>query len=149
MISIITRINGWFQRAKPEPVERDFQVQLGVHFEEVQEMVATLSSSNSAVDELLLGLNEQLLTLARKLKQMDDAGISLGNNRVDFLDSICDQIVTGTGCGYFAKMQVDAALEYVNASNYSKFVNGKPMFDENGKIAKGPDYYEPDLVRFV
>ena len=42
-------------------------------------------------------------------------------------------------------MSIVEAVGRVNKSNWSKFVNGKPIFDENGKIAKGPDYVKCDL----
>ena len=149
MNSIIASIYNWFAKAKPTPLTRDFQVQLGVHLEEVQEMMATVTSSNTEVEEMILKLGEDLLTLSRRLKQMDNAGISLGGTRIDFLDSLCDQSVTATGLGYFQHMQVAGAVEEVDRSNYSKFVNGEPIFDEFKKIAKGPDYHKPDLVPFV
>lgn len=41
------------------------------------------------------------------------------------------------------------ALQEVNRSNWSKFENGEPIFDENGKIKKGPNYRPPDLSKFV
>ncbi len=46
-------------------------------------------------------------------------------------------------------MDIVGALQEVNRSNYSKFVNGRAVFDENGKIKKGPDYSKPDLTKFV
>jgi hypothetical protein len=41
------------------------------------------------------------------------------------------------------------ALNEVNRSNYSKFVDDKAVFNENGKIAKGPNYSKPDLTPFL
>jgi hypothetical protein len=43
-------------------------------------------------------------------------------------------------------MDIVGALREVNRSNYSKFVNGRAVFDENGKIKKGADYSKPDLT---
>jgi hypothetical protein len=66
--------------------------------------------------------------------------------RGDFLDSVADQIVTAAGAGHCAGMQVTEAVRRVNSSNWSKYdTNGKPIFDENGKIAKGPNYEPPNL----
>lgn len=42
-----------------------------------------------------------------------------------------------------------SSFEEVNRSNWSKFVDGKPVFDENGKIKKGDGYTPPDLSKFV
>jgi hypothetical protein len=46
-------------------------------------------------------------------------------------------------------MDVLGALEEVNRSNFSKFENGKAVFDENGKITKGKNYSKPNLKPFV
>nr|DAE07514.1 MAG TPA: NTP-PPase-like protein [Podoviridae sp. ctnCN2] len=42
-----------------------------------------------------------------------------------------------------------AALEVVNASNWSKFEDGQPVFDEQGKIQKGKNYRAPSLEAFA
>jgi len=65
--------------------------------------------------------------------------------KIDLLDALCDQIVTATGVGHMMNMKLPLALEEVNASNYSKFVNGEPIFNENKKIMKGPSYFKPSL----
>lgn len=41
------------------------------------------------------------------------------------------------------------ALDEVNKSNWSKFKDGVPAFDENGKIAKADGYFKPDLAKFL
>ena len=41
------------------------------------------------------------------------------------------------------------ALDEINKSNWSKFENGKPVFDENGKIKKGAEYFKPKLSKFT
>ena len=67
-------------------------------------------------------------------------------DRKEFLDSLADQVVTSVGAGYCAGMKTADAVAAVNRSNYSKFdKNGYPIFNENGKIAKGPDYAPPNL----
>ena len=44
---------------------------------------------------------------------------------------------------------VVGGLDEVNRSNYSKFVDGQPLFDENRKIKKGPQYSRPDLTPYL
>ena len=67
-------------------------------------------------------------------------------NREEFLDSLCDQIVTSVGVGHCAKMDVTEGVRRVNSSNWSKYdTDGKPIFNEQGKIMKGPDYKAPNL----
>lgn len=67
-------------------------------------------------------------------------------DREGFLDSLADQIVTAVGVGHCANMDVTEACLRVNESNWSKFdALGYPIFNEHGKIAKGPHYVQPDL----
>ena len=68
---------------------------------------------------------------------------------VELLDSLADQIVTATGVGTFLGMNVPGALAEVNRSNYSKFEDGEPVFNENKKVMKGKDYTPPDLSSFI
>lgn len=70
-------------------------------------------------------------------------------SKINLLDSICDQQVTGIGVAHMLGMDIDGAMDEVNKSNWSKFVDGKPVFNEQGKIAKGPDYRAPSLERFA
>lgn len=70
-------------------------------------------------------------------------------NRLALLDALADQIVTATGVGTFLGMNVPGALAEVNRSNYSKFENGEPIFNENKKVMKGKDYTPPDLTPYI
>ena len=79
-------------------------------------------------------------TLAKDLKEGRVKVAAL--NRKEFLDAIADQVVTGIGVGHCAGMQTAHAVRRVDTSNWSKFIDGQPVFDANGKIAK-PDSYQP------
>lgn len=70
-------------------------------------------------------------------------------DRVELLDALADQIVTATGVGTFLGMNVPGALAEVNRSNYSKFEDGEPVFNENKKVMKGKDYTPPDLTPYI
>lgn len=61
----------------------------------------------------------------------------------------CDQIVTALGVGYMFGFDMQLALAEVVRSNWSKFENGKPVFDDNGKIKKGVNYTPPQLGEFI
>jgi hypothetical protein len=136
-----TLIQLWHERARPEPTDRDFDVQLGCHFEEVAEMLEAVFIDSERAELLQVILN----SLAYELKT-GRAKARVGD-REGFLDSLADQIVTAQGAGHCARLNVPEALRRVNASNWSKFdVNGYPMRDANGKIAKGPNYQAPDLA---
>jgi predicted HAD superfamily Cof-like phosphohydrolase len=134
-------IEMWHKRARPTPTKKDFNVQLGCHFEEIAEMMDTIVCSDTAE---WVTLKRDVNLMAKRLKAgAVEANIEF---RKDFLDSLADQIVTATGAGHCAGMQITEAVRRVNSSNWSKYdTNGKPIFDANGKIVKGPDYEPPNL----
>ena len=72
-----------------------------------------------------------------------------GFDKTELLDALCDQIITAIGVAHMFGMNIEGALTEINRSNWSKFVNEAPVFDENGKITKGPDYTPPDLTEFL
>ena len=134
----------WHKRARPEPTAADFNVQLGCHFEEIQEMGCTIEGGDIIMIKLLDDLDSVVSRIADRLKK----GLSTVEivNRNEFLDSIADQVVTGIGAAYCAGMKGAAACDRVNTSNWSKFdENGQPIRDTNGKITKGPNYQQPVL----
>jgi hypothetical protein len=136
----------WHKRARPEPTDKDFNVQLGCHFEEIVEMMDTLEfdSGEGVASEAFRRLSELALHLKFGVVK---AKVS---DRKEFLDSLADQIVTATGVGHCAGMNITEACVRVNSSNWSKYdANGQPIFDANGKIAKGPNYHKPALEGLV
>lgn len=137
----IESIELWHKRARPTPRETHFNVQLGCHFEEICEMLAVI---NTTQNDTLIRARSALAWLADGLKQgRISADIT---DRKEFLDSLADQVVTAVGVGHTAGMQTAAAVHKVNLSNWSKFdVEGYPIFDDHGKITKGPKYAPPDL----
>lgn len=139
------QIELWHKRARPKPTDEDFNVQLGCHFEEVVEMIDTLDfESCDGIEYEVRTTRVALNALARMLKNGEL--IARITDRKEFLDSLADQVVTAVGSGYCAGMKTAEAVTAVNRSNYSKFdKNGYPIFNENGKVAKGPDYAPPNL----
>ena len=130
----------WFELAVPEPTDKNQCVQLGCHYEEIVEMM-----EETYEDICHPLLDEQ----AEYYKAIDGAEKVYIRDNLAFLDSLCDQIVTALGVGYMFGFDMQSALAEVNRSNFSKFENGKPVFDENGKIKKGVNYSEPNLKEFV
>lgn len=149
---ILEHVKQWHERARPAVDIKDFSVQLGCHFEEIAEMLEALSFEYiepTHNDDVSMPGNSSItyhsvVTLANNLK----SGIFRAHvtDRRDLLDSLADQVVTGVGVGYCAEMNVPKAVEAVNTSNWSKFVDSYPIFNKQGKISKGPDYAEPDLT---
>lgn len=134
---VIKSIINWFEIAKPDPCAKDLVVQIGVHLEEVAEMLGAMGSRS--------GYIEYLSEAYKHNRVLDPTKI----NKVEVLDAICDQIVTAIGVGVMMGFDVFSALKEVDRSNWSKFVDGKPIFDECGKIMKGDGYSPPNIVGFT
>lgn len=139
----------WFKEAKPTPRHEDLMVQLGVHFEEVCELLDVLLGTSQNASLNVLCAKENLHRLAEDMKANPLAYEIAHEDRVEALDALCDQNVTGAGVAYMLRMNFEEAMQEVNRSNFSKFVNGKAVLTEQGKIAKGPGYFKPDLTPFV
>lgn len=143
----IEKVIDWFRAAKPNPTEKDKATQIGAHFEEVSEMMAALSCIREQVEDV----SQEFYSSDAIDKDIDGEVMKLPENwEIDLLDSLCDQIVTAIGVGYMMGFDMVGALQEVNLSNWSKFdENGNPIFNENGKIVKGENYFKPDLAKFV
>jgi len=145
---MIENIVRWFDRADPKPTAAKLNCQIGVHLEECAEFLQSLHGTDRMSQEALLDVHDAISSLADALK----SGIAsvVVSDRTACLDAICDQIVTATGVGTYANLNVELGLSRVVASNWSKFDrDGNPIFKSNGKIAKGPDYLPPDLRECV
>lgn len=140
-------VQDWFKEAVPAPTVKNLHVQMGVHFEEVVEMMETLEMTTDNGELMLLEARGAVAKLAEALKKGTVRIASIHAN--DMLDSLTDQIVTATGTGHMLKMDVGGALYETNRSNFSKFVDGRAVFDENGKIKKGPDFFKPNLAPYL
>lgn len=146
MSDIITQTQKWFEIAVPNPTSKNISTQVGCHLEEVAEMLETISSIYKDDAKILASLHDAINYVADRIKQ--NGGI-VAKDRIGLLDSIADQIVTATGVGTFLGMNVPGALAEVNRSNYSKFEDGEPVFNENKKVMKGKDYTPPDLTPYI
>lgn len=141
MTDHISYIKGWFELAVPEPTDKNRAVQIGVHFEEVGEMLQTLPTHHPC-------LRDDLADVANGYKKRHEVN-GEDVDRIELLDALCDQIVTAVGVAHMFDMDIEGALAEVTRSNWSKFVDGKPTFDANGKIAKPATYSKPDLTPFL
>ena len=144
-MSVVNSIEAWHKAARPQPTDKNFQVQLGCHLEEVAEMLTCLVGANSAAGYELQIVREAVEQLAEGLKQGAVNLVLPDPNRMAFLDSLADQVVTAVGVGHCAYMSMPEALTRVDTSNWSKFVDGKPVFNEHGKITKPATYQPPNL----
>ena len=71
----------------------------------------------------------------------------------DFLevaDALTDILYVTYGAGHAFGINLDKCFEEVQNSNMSKLdENGKPIYNESGKVMKGPKYLKPDLTKFI
>ncbi len=140
----------WFEQAVPNPTTKNLEVQLGVHLEEVGEMMAAFIVEVESGAAFLKWEDclQSVVEVATLLKQGQLTITNIDANEV--LDGITDQQVTAIGIGHMLGMDTTGALAEVDRSNFSKFgKDGQPIFDENGKIKKGPHYVKPNLEPFL
>ena len=149
MNDIIQQTTRWFELAHGDAKGSKRTVQLGVHFEEVAEMLGALVSKDDQALALIRKAEDSLVQLSEYLKKNSKTTRIYPHSDNLLLDSLCDQAVTLAGVAYDYGYKFPQALHEVNRSNFSKFVNGAPVFDENGKIKKGPDYTPPNLISYV
>ena len=136
----------WFLKAIPNPTSKNISTQIGCHLEEVAEMLNTITSNNQERALQIEALRAAIDHVGNLLKKDNNIVIK---DSVELLDALADQIVTATGVGTFLGMNVPGALAEVNRSNYSKFEDGEPIFNENKKVMKGKDYTPPDLKPYI
>ena len=65
-------------------------------------------------------------------------------------DALTDILYVTYGAGHAFGINLDKCFDEVQSSNMSKLgEDGKPIYNENGKVMKGPNYFKPDLNKFV
>ena len=71
-------------------------------------------------------------------------------NLKEIADALTDILYVTYGAGYAYGINLDKCFKEVQRANMSKLGNdGKPIYNEKGKVMKGPNYSEPNLKRFV
>ena len=71
-------------------------------------------------------------------------------NLKEIADALTDILYVTYGAGYAYGINLDNCFKEVQRANMSKFgKDGKPIYNEKGKVMKGPNYLEPDLKQFV
>lgn len=140
----------WFKEAVPAPNRKNFHVQLGCHIEEFVEMCDALDvklPEESRPDAGWRAMVQSARIMAKELKE--GRAVATITDMKEFVDGAVDQRVTAIGLGHMIGLDMAGPTEEVDNSNYSKFVDGKAVFDQNGKIAKGPGFFKPNLSKFL
>jgi len=107
-----------------------------------QEVKNKPSFSTDKINKLRLDL------IKEELSELTDAMNS--KDLLEVADALTDILYVTYGAGHAFGIDLDKCFDEVQNSNMSKLdENGKPIYDENGKVMKGPNYFKPDLSKFV
>ena len=107
-----------------------------------QEVKTKPSLSSEKINSLRLSLiNEELDELKKAM---------LEENILEVADALTDILYVTYGAGHAFGINLDKCFNEVQDSNMSKLdENGKPIYNEHGKVMKGPKYFKPNLSKFV
>jgi len=107
-----------------------------------QEIKTKPSLSSDKINTLRVDLIEE------ELKELKHA---IENKDLkETIDALTDILYVTYGAGHAFGVDLDKCFEEVQKSNMSKLgEDGKPIFNENGKVMKGPKYFKPNISKFV
>ena len=107
-----------------------------------QEVKIKAGLSTEKINELRISLvNEELEEFKEAIKS---------NDLKEVADALTDILYVTYGAGHAFGINLDKCFEEVQKSNMSKLSeDGKPIYNEAGKVMKGPKYFKPDLNKFL
>ena len=107
-----------------------------------QEVKKKPSLSTDKINNLRIKLiDEELNELKEAISKKDLKEVA---------DALTDILYVTYGAGHAFGINLDDCFEEVQKSNMSKLGNdGKPIYNEHGKVMKGPNYFKPDLNKFL
>ena len=107
-----------------------------------QEVKDKPSFSTDKINKLRLDLiKEELNELTEAMNNKD---------LLEVADALTDILYVTYGAGHAFGINLDKCFDEVQNSNMSKLDdNGKPIYNEHGKVMKGPNYFKPDLTKFI
>ena len=107
-----------------------------------QEIKIKASLSTDKINELRVSLiNEELEEFKEAIKN---------NDLKEVADALTDILYVTYGAGHAFGINLDKCFDEVQQSNMSKLSeDGKPIYNESGKVMKGPKYFKPDLNKFL
>ena len=107
-----------------------------------QEVKITSSLSSEKINNLRISLiNEELEEFKEAIRN---------NDLKEAADALTDILYVTYGAGHAFGINLDKCFDEVQRSNMSKLDDdGKPIYNESGKVMKGPKYFKPDLSKFL
>ena len=107
-----------------------------------QEVKLDPSFSTDKINKLRLSL------IKEELEELSDAMNK--KNLLEVADALTDILYVTYGAGHAFGINLDKCFDEVQKSNMSKLdTNGKPIYNEFGKVMKGPNYFKPNLEKFL
>ena len=107
-----------------------------------QEVKNEPSLSTDKINKLRIDLIKEEL---EELKEAMD-----NNDLLEVADALTDILYVTYGAGHAFGIDLDKCFDEVQNSNMSKLgENGEPIYNESGKVMKGPNYFKPDLTKFI
>ena len=107
-----------------------------------QEVTSKPGLSNVKINKLRVDLIDEELKEFKHAIQTNDLK--------EVADALTDILYVTYGAGHAFGINLDACFEEVQNSNMSKLGNdGKPIYNNQGKVMKGPKYFKPDLSKFI
>ncbi|WP_435162607.1 phosphoribosyl-ATP diphosphatase [Candidatus Pelagibacter bacterium nBUS_25] len=107
-----------------------------------QEVKTKPSFSSDKINKLRIDLIKEELD---ELKEAMD-----NNDLLEVADALTDILYVTYGAGHAFGIDLDKCFDEVQNSNMSKLgEKGEPIYNESGKVMKGPNYFKPDLSKFV
>ena len=107
-----------------------------------QEVKTKPSFSSDKINKLRIDLiKEELEELQEAMKN---------NDLLEVADALTDILYVTYGAGHAFGIDLDKCFDEVQNSNMSKLgENGEPIYNDSGKVMKGPNYFKPNLSKFV
>ena len=107
-----------------------------------QEVKLKPSFSTEKINDLRYNL------IKEELEELKEAIIK--KDLLEVADALTDILYVTYGAGHAFGIDLDKCFEEVQNSNMSKLgEDGKPIYNDAGKVMKGPKYYKPDLSKFI
>ena len=107
-----------------------------------QDVKTKPSLSTKKINDLRISL------IIEELNELKDA--IKNNDLVETADALTDILYVTYGAGQAFGINLDKCFEEVQNSNMSKLgEDGKPIYNENGKVLKGPNYFKPNLLKII
>ena len=107
-----------------------------------QEVKEKPSLSSDKINQLRISLIKEELD---ELKEAMDS-----RDLLEVADALTDLLYVTYGAGHAFGIDLDKCFEEVQNSNMSKLgEDGKPIYNEFGKVMKGPNYFKPNLIKYI